>query len=71
MYASGQEILEHYRHRAQEYSVHEHTKFRHRIIGAEWDDTEAVWEILVEDLATGDKFVHVAEVFINCGGILK
>ncbi|KAH7350133.1 hypothetical protein B0T11DRAFT_290621 [Plectosphaerella cucumerina] len=71
VYASGQEINEHYRSLAKEYGVYEHTKFRHKIVGAEWSPDEAAWRLSVEDLATGDQHVHVAEVFINSGGVLN
>lgn len=51
--------------------MYEHTKFRHAIRRAEWDNNTNVWAITVENLETGEIFVDHAEVFLNLGGNLK
>lgn len=70
-YASGEEIWKWYKKLAEEYEVYEHTKFKHQVAGAEWNEDEQVWKVEVENLGTGQKFVDTAEVLINGGGPLK
>lgn len=70
-YASGEEIRQWYQKLAKEYSVYEHTKFNHKVVGARWDENTQLWTVEVEDLITGSRFTDTAEVFINGGGALK
>lgn len=70
-YAPAAEIQEFYKGLAKEYGVYEHTKLRHAIRRAEWDNEANVWAITVENLETGEIFVDHAEVFLNLGGNLK
>jgi cation diffusion facilitator CzcD-associated flavoprotein CzcO len=70
-YGSGDEIEAFYQRLAKEYGVYQQTKFKHQIEGAVWDDEAALWRITVRNLETGESFVDSAEVFINCGGVLK
>lgn len=51
--------------------MYEKTKFGHKVIKAEWNDNSSLWNVTVEDLATGKTFVDSAEVLINSGGVLK
>lgn len=71
VYASGEEIWQFYKKLAGEYGVYEHTKFKHRVIGAEWDSSATEWKVDVEDLETGRVFVDRVNVLINGGGALK
>lgn len=70
-YASGEEIWEWYKSQAQEYGVYEHAKFKHEVVGAEWDAKEQLWRVEVEDLEKGERFTDTANVVINGGGPLK
>jgi cation diffusion facilitator CzcD-associated flavoprotein CzcO len=70
-YASGDEIEAFYQRLAKEYGVYQQTKFKHQIEGAVWDDEAGLWRITVKHLETGESFVDSAEVFVNCGGVLK
>ncbi|KAF5010123.1 hypothetical protein FDECE_3709 [Fusarium decemcellulare] len=70
-YASGAEIQAYYRKLAQEYGVYQHSKLKHQIEDAVWDDEAALWRITVKSLETGKSFVDSAEVFINSGGVLN
>jgi hypothetical protein len=46
-------------------------KLNHEVIGASWNDNDALWEVQVRNLKTKDVFVDRAEIFINGGGVLK
>lgn len=70
-YASGEEIWRWYKKLAEKYQVYEHTKFKHKVVGAEWSESEQIWQVEVEDLETGHSFIDKAEVLINGGGPLK
>lgn len=71
VYVGAEEIWDFYRKLAREYGVYEKTKFRHKVVGAEWDDDASVWRVSVENLDTGEIFQDQAEVLFNSGGILK
>jgi hypothetical protein len=70
-YVGAEEIWDFYRDRAKEYGVYEHTKFNHRVVGAEWNDDSGKWIVRIEDLNTGKIIEDSSEVFINCAGVLK
>jgi cation diffusion facilitator CzcD-associated flavoprotein CzcO len=46
-------------------------KLRHQVHAATWDEKAAVWNVEIENLATGERFVDTAEVLINGTGVLK
>ncbi len=70
-YASGKEIWQWYKKLAGEYGVYERTKFKHKVVAAQWDEAAQLWRVEVENLDTGERFEDVAEVLINGGGPLK
>jgi hypothetical protein len=41
------------------------------VVGTTWDDKTGQWQIEVEDIKAGKKFLDKAEVFINACGFLK
>jgi hypothetical protein len=43
----------------------------HQITGAYWDEERGLWDVHVKNILDGSTFIDSAEVFINCGGILK
>ena len=46
-------------------------KTRHEIVGAQWDEAHARWDVRITDLATGRTFVDACHVLVNAGGILN
>ncbi len=46
-------------------------KLSHQVIGAEWDEEKALWQVKVKDLVANKVFVDQAEILINGGGVLK
>lgn len=70
-YAGGEEIRQWLQRQAKDYGVYEHAKFGHKVLGAEWNEDRGVWQVEVEDLATGSRFTDEAEVLLNGGGALK
>ncbi|OIW22564.1 FAD/NAD(P)-binding domain-containing protein [Coniochaeta ligniaria NRRL 30616] len=70
-YAGGEEIWRWYKKLAGEYGVYERTRFKHKVVGAEWDEAAQLWKVEVENLETGKRFWDEAEVLINGGGPLN
>ncbi|RFU27187.1 hypothetical protein B7463_g9146, partial [Scytalidium lignicola] len=71
VYVGAEEIWNFYRDRAQEYGVYEHTKFNHKVVGAEWNEEAGMWTVRVENVLTGKILEDSAEVVINCTGALN
>ena len=51
--------------------MYEHAKFSHKVVAAEWNETDGKWTVKVENSSTGEIVVDSAEVVINCAGVLK
>lgn len=70
-YSEGSEILQYCKDVVDSHKLMRYFQLSHKIIGAYWDSRKGVWDIHIENLVDGRKFVDTAEVFINCSGILK
>jgi cation diffusion facilitator CzcD-associated flavoprotein CzcO len=46
-------------------------QLNHKVVGALRSSERGQWDIHVENMSNGAKFVDTCDVFINCGGILK
>lgn len=74
LFAPGQEIFEYVKGVAQKYGVDRKVKYSTKVVGAEWQEKEAVWSI---QTTTADASVasvnqtHEAEVLISAVGILN
>ena len=44
---------------------------KHLVTGAYWDDDSGLWEVHIEDMRSGAKFIDHADVLINGSGLLK
>ncbi|KAH7084374.1 hypothetical protein FB567DRAFT_498334 [Paraphoma chrysanthemicola] len=70
-YAAGEEIRQWYKSEAEAYGVYDVAKFRHEVVGLEWDEERQIWKVDVLNLETGEKSVDEANVVINGGGPLN
>lgn len=70
-YAGSEEIWKFYKGEAEKYGVYEHTKFEHKVVAAEWNESTGKWLVKAENLKTGEIVEDSAEVVINCTGALK
>ncbi|KAF9876803.1 hypothetical protein CkaCkLH20_05649 [Colletotrichum karsti] len=76
-FAPAEEIGEYFISVAKKHALLENITFNSRVVGAEWDETEAIWRVQVAGSGSSDwhaKTVHEeyqANVFINAGGILN
>ncbi|KAF5010117.1 hypothetical protein FDECE_3703 [Fusarium decemcellulare] len=70
-YAGGEEIRQWLKTQAKDYGLYEHTKFNHKVVGAEWNEERGVWAVEVENLQEGSKFTDEAEILLNGGGALN
>lgn len=70
-YASSKEILKYFKDFSTKYGLQKYIQLRHQVVGAQWDQTKALWTVSVKNLETGDTFQSQARVLINAGGILN
>ena len=54
-----------------EYDLQKYMKLNHEVVNASWNDTDAVWEVSVKDLLSGNVFIETAEILVNGSGVLK
>ncbi|KAJ4262903.1 hypothetical protein NW762_006516 [Fusarium torreyae] len=76
-FAPAEEIGEYFISVAKKHELHKIITFNSRVIGAEWIETEGMWQIQVAHDTPTDSHAEVvveelrAHVFINAGGILN
>ncbi|KAF5854531.1 hypothetical protein GGP41_007336 [Bipolaris sorokiniana] len=56
---------------SNKYGLAEYVKLSSEVIGARWDDHEALWHVKVQNLVTRDALDRTAHVLVNAGGILN
>ncbi|BBB01299.1 putative FAD dependent oxidoreductase [Actinacidiphila reveromycinica] len=60
--ADGESILSYIRETAREDGLLDHVRFRHRVVGADWDEAHARWNVRVERGAEGE----AEEITLTC-----
>jgi cation diffusion facilitator CzcD-associated flavoprotein CzcO len=65
------ELFDYFKGRAKANGVDNFVRLNHRVKAAVWNDSAGVWEVEVEDSASGSVFTDRAEVLINAAGFLK
>ncbi|KAL2012370.1 hypothetical protein VTN00DRAFT_5088 [Thermoascus crustaceus] len=70
-YASGAEIQAYLQRVAAKYDAYQYMKFHHRVVRAEWGDSEGKWHVEVESEETGEKFTDTADVVCAATGLLN
>lgn len=56
---------------AVKHDLLKYMKFEHKVVGAYWNEERAKWDVHVEKMPSGERFVDSCDVLINGGGILK
>ena len=67
-YPHGSDMREYFRSVADKYDVRRNIRFRTMVHSLEFDQAEAVWNVTVEDLATGKREVIRANAVFNAFG---
>jgi cation diffusion facilitator CzcD-associated flavoprotein CzcO len=70
-YARAPEILEYFRNVARKYELYRYIRLSHRVVNAEWHEDKGIWELRIEDSATGAIFKDSCDFMISASGILK
>lgn len=70
-YSFGDEIEQYFKDVVDRHCLRQYIHLNHKVTGAYWDNENGVWNVHVENLVTGRRFVEHAEVFVNNNGLLK
>ncbi|EHL02898.1 putative sterigmatocystin biosynthesis monooxygenase stcW [Glarea lozoyensis 74030] len=70
-YAPAPEIRQYLEDVVKRFSVDRFIKCLHKVVGAQWDDKKAKWEVRVENLETREIFTDEADVVISARGTLN
>ncbi|PPQ63112.1 hypothetical protein CVT24_005823 [Panaeolus cyanescens] len=71
VYSSGKEIFDYFDKFADKYDLKQHIKFKHKVIGAAWADTDGQWNVEVERMADGTTVQDSCHILVNAGGIFN
>ncbi|RHZ62629.1 hypothetical protein CDV55_105871 [Aspergillus turcosus] len=70
-YSKAPEILEYFKNIARKHDLYKFIKLNHKVINAEWSDSDGIWKIQVQDNLTG-KIIHDwCHFMITASGILN
>lgn len=70
-YSPAPEILQYFRNVARKYDLYKFVKLSHRVVAADWDESEGLWKIRVENTSSGETFDDWCHFLISASGILK
>ncbi|KAF2867687.1 hypothetical protein BDV95DRAFT_502350 [Massariosphaeria phaeospora] len=70
VYATAEEIRGYFGDFARKYELYRYCKLSHRVLAADWKDSEGVWKIKVQD-NNAQTMEEEADIFINATGILS
>ena len=70
-FASGAEIQKYFEDFADKHNTHQYMKCNTRVIEARWNEDAGIWNIILEDVRSGEKWDDWAHVFINGTGVLN
>lgn len=69
-YSGSPEIWRYFKGLTDRYGLNQYIKLNHKIVGAYWNEEEALWHVQVQKL-DGTVFEDTCNVLINGGGVLK
>jgi cation diffusion facilitator CzcD-associated flavoprotein CzcO len=67
-YAQGAEIRDYWQSVARKYDVYKNIRLRHSVSGANWNPTEAKWEVKVQKLECGETYAENFDTVITAIG---
>ncbi len=56
---------------AKKYDLYRFIKLRHRVASADWDEAKGIWNLKIENLASGEIVSDWGHVMITAAGVLK
>lgn len=71
VYATAAETREYFEDFRTKHGLGKYCLLRHKVVGAQWADEVARWEVQVEDLATGNAIRDSCDILINARGYLN
>lgn len=69
-YASGAEILEYFKKTVRKWNLDRDLQLNTKVIGAQWHDSDGVWEVEVENTRTQERRKEWCHVLISGQGVL-
>lgn len=70
-YAEAPEIHEYFKGCAEKWGCMEYIKLGHRVIGAEWSEKDSKWDVMTEQVETGNRLQDRCDVLLSATGVLK
>lgn len=67
-FAQGAEICDYWQGVARKHNVYQYVKLRHQVQEADWNPTDAKWEVRVQSLETGEVFTDRLDFLITAIG---
>jgi cation diffusion facilitator CzcD-associated flavoprotein CzcO len=71
VYPSSSQIKGYFRGFCDKYDLTKYIKFRHKIVEAQYHETEGRWTVTIEDMVSGQRFDDQCNILINAGGYLN
>lgn len=71
VYAGSGEIYNYFDNFSKKYGLRRYCKTEHKVIGATWNDEKGGYDVVVENLSTGEKMADYCDILVNAGGILN
>jgi monooxygenase len=69
--ADGPEILDYIRQTSTEHDVERHISYGSKAVSAAWSSEDARWEVVVEDVATGERSTRTCGFLYLCSGYYR
>ena len=70
-YAEGHEILDYLTKCAQKWDLMKHIQLNHKVKSAVWNEDTSQWELVIENLTTGELVHDQADVVLSAIGVLN
>lgn len=69
-YASGAEILEYFKKTTKKWNLDRDLQLNTKVVGAQWHDSEGMWEVEVENTRTDERRKEWCHVLVSGQGVL-
>jgi cation diffusion facilitator CzcD-associated flavoprotein CzcO len=70
-YSKAPEILEYFKAVARKHDLYKYINLSHRVVSADWDESKSIWNLQIEDLATGEVKSDWGDFMITASGVLN
>ena len=69
--ADGDSILQYIKDTAAEEGIDQHIRFAHRVVRAEWSSDDALWNVVAENVHTGEAVELTCGFIFSCSGYYR